>query len=90
MRFQPGAEGPVHTIDREQLWMQTAGTVTVTADGRVETVTAGQAVILPAGCVRQFRTSGEQAAEALVAMPAGGRASTPDDRTTTHRLPWAE
>lgn len=88
VRMNPGATGPEHVIDREQVWMLTGGSVEVTAGGRTETVSAGQAVVLPAGLLRQFRTTGESA-EALVAMRAGGRAAVAAGEEG-RPLPWAE
>lgn len=83
----PASAGPEHTIDREQVWMVTSGAIEVTADGRTQTVTAGQTVVLPAGAPRQIRTAG-LGAQALVAMAAGGQARTPDSEVA-RPLPWA-
>ncbi|MFI8993614.1 cupin domain-containing protein [Streptomyces sp. NPDC053542] len=87
VRMDPGAAGPEHAVDREQVWTVTDGSVEVTAAGRTETVAAGQTVVLPAGVVRQFRTAGEPC-EAMVAMRAGGRASVPGSEGD-RPLPWA-
>ncbi|GAB3883388.1 cupin domain-containing protein [Kibdelosporangium lantanae] len=83
-----GTEGPVHAIDREQVWMPVTGRFTVTADGRTEVVETGQSVILPAGETRQIRAH-DGAVEAVVCMAVGGFASIPggDDRIP---LPWAQ
>ncbi|GAB7030418.1 cupin domain-containing protein [Streptomyces sp. NPDC021749] len=88
VRMEPGSAGPEHVIDREQVWMLTAGSIEVTAGGRTETVATGQTVVVPAGVVRQFRT-GEEPAEALVAMSASGRATVPGGGES-RALPWAE
>ncbi|MGP3924359.1 cupin domain-containing protein [Streptomyces sp. 8N616] len=88
VRMAAGAEGPVHEIDREQVWTLLSGSLTVTVGGRTETVGEGKTVIVPAGAERRFRTKGEPA-EALVAMAAGGTASTPGS-AERRRLPWAE
>ena len=88
VRVRAGVEGPVHVIDREQVWMPVAGSFAITVDGDTARVGAGQAVIVPAGATRQVRAA-DGPAEALVCMPVGGQATIPgsDDR---HRLPWAE
>jgi quercetin dioxygenase-like cupin family protein len=88
VRMEPGAEGPVHSIDREQVWMPLVGSFAITVNGDTATVAAGQTAILPAGVFRQIQAA-EGPAEALVCMPVGGQATVPgsDDR---HRLPWAE
>ncbi|GAA3750317.1 hypothetical protein GCM10022225_38230 [Plantactinospora mayteni] len=87
VRMAPDAAGPVHAIDREQVWMPLAGSFAVTVDGRTRVVGAGQAAILPAGVVRQIR-SGAEPAEALVCMPVGGTATVPDS-PEPRELPWA-
>ncbi|MER5476651.1 cupin domain-containing protein [Streptomyces sp. NPDC002734] len=83
-----GAATPVHLIDREQVWMPLSGEFQVEVEGAVERAKAGQAVLLPAGAVRQVTAVGGPA-QALVAMPAGGRAMLPggEDKIA---LPWAE
>ncbi|MET7519977.1 hypothetical protein ABZS88_42765 [Streptomyces sp. NPDC005480] len=57
-------------------------------DGKTEQVKAGQAFILPAGAVRQFKAFGGPA-EALVAMAVGGKAMMPGSGNKSP-LPWAE
>ncbi|MBO4210453.1 cupin domain-containing protein [Micromonospora echinofusca] len=87
VRLPVGAVGPVHTIDREQVWMPVSGSLTVTVADRTEVVHAGQALILPADAVRQIRAT-DAPAEVLVCMVTGGTAALPgsDER---HPLPWA-
>ncbi|HEY1699916.1 MAG TPA: hypothetical protein VGG75_09435 [Trebonia sp.] len=52
-----------------------------------EKVSAGQALVVPAGSVRQFRSTGEPL-EALVAMQAGARVSVPGTEGA-NPIPWA-
>ncbi|MQY14278.1 hypothetical protein SRB5_44410 [Streptomyces sp. RB5] len=87
VRLEPGALGPVHGIDREQVWAVLSGTLGVTCDGRDATLSAGDTVVVPPDVMRQFRSAGE-AVEAVVSMAHGGVALTPDGRK--HPLPWAE
>jgi quercetin dioxygenase-like cupin family protein len=82
------AKGPVHVIDREQVWVTLSGTVEFEADGSTELVRTGQAVILSAGEVRQVRVV-DGPVEALVCMPVGGFATAPGS-DEQHPLPWAE
>ncbi|MFE9659082.1 cupin domain-containing protein [Streptomyces sp. NPDC005955] len=82
------ASTPVHAIDREQVWMPLSGRFEVEAEGGVERAGVGQALVLPAGAVRKVTAVGG-AAEALVAMVAGGRAVVPG-RDDGIPLPWAE
>jgi quercetin dioxygenase-like cupin family protein len=86
--MQPGAEGPVHAIDREQIWMPLKGSLAFTANGETTTLSAGQAAILPANETRQVKVVNGPA-EALVCMPIGAHATIPGN-TTQHPLPWAE
>lgn len=88
VRMEPDTAGPEHVIDREQVWMLVGGSIEVTCADRSETVSSGQAVVLPAGATRRIRTRAESA-EALVAMPVGGRAALPGSAEEL-RLPWAE
>lgn len=91
VRMAPGAAGPEHSVDQEQVWTVTAGALTVTAGERAgertETVSAGRTVMLPAGVLRRIRTGADEGAEALVAMPAGGLVSATGQETRP--LPWA-
>ncbi|MDA0566654.1 cupin domain-containing protein [Streptomonospora sp. S1-112] len=88
VRMEAGSAGPEHSIDREQVWTVTSGSMEVTSAGRTETVAAGQAVVLPADTVRRVR-AGAEPVEALVAMPVGGRAFVPGS-SEARPLPWAE
>ncbi|WP_202818895.1 cupin domain-containing protein [Actinosynnema sp. ALI-1.44] len=86
--MRAGTQGPVHAIDREQVWVALSGAIEFVVDDGVKLVRTGQAAIVPAGEVRQVRVV-EGPAEALVCMSAGGFATVPgsDER---HPLPWAE
>ncbi|HLU28077.1 MAG TPA: cupin domain-containing protein [Glycomyces sp.] len=77
--------GPEHVIDREQIWMVTAGSIEVTADGRTERVDRGQTLVLPAGAVRAVKTTDEPA-KAFVAMAADGGVLIEGERRP---VPWA-
>lgn len=88
VRMEPGQAGPVHAIDREQVWMVTSGALEVTAERETRTATAGQALLLPPGGMRQLRAAGDGGVEALVAMRAGGSAEL--ESGEKRPLPWAE
>jgi quercetin dioxygenase-like cupin family protein len=88
VRMPAGARGPVHSVDREQLWLPVDGTFEITIDGAAHTAVAGQVAIIPAGVVRQIRPV-DGPAEAVVCMAAGGVASVPGE-TATRPLPWAQ
>ncbi|MDT0320132.1 cupin domain-containing protein [Streptomyces millisiae] len=92
VRMAPGARGPWHSVDREQVWLPLTGTLAVTSgDGTAEPwhVGPGQAAVLPAGEPRQVSTAGGEAVEALVCMTAGGRA-TVTETGEIRTIPWAE
>lgn len=82
-----GQQGPVHAIDREQVWMPLSGSFEVTAGDETVRASAGQALVLPAGVVRQV-SAVEGPARALVCMAAEGRASVPGGEKDIP-LPWA-
>jgi quercetin dioxygenase-like cupin family protein len=88
VRMEPAAAGPAHLVDRDQVYLVTAGSLTVVAGGEETLALAGDAVVIPAGTVRQIRNQGEVTAIAVVCMTAGGRVTMPDgaDRGL---LPWA-
>jgi quercetin dioxygenase-like cupin family protein len=82
-----GGQSPVHVIDKDQVWMPITGSFEFTVDGDTEQVSAGQALVVKAGSVRQFRSLGEPL-EALVAMPAGAQVSIPGTEGS-NPVPWA-
>lgn len=82
-----GGESPVHVIDKDQVWMPIAGSFEFTIDGETRKVSANQALVVPAGSVRQFRSIGEPL-EALVAMQAGALVSIPGTEGS-NPVPWA-
>ncbi|MEV4317293.1 cupin domain-containing protein [Actinocrispum sp. NPDC049592] len=86
--MQPGAQGPVHAIDREQVWLPLTGELAFTVDGETMSVPAGQAAILPAGEVRQVAVVAGPV-QAVVCMAVGGHATVPGS-ADRHPLPWAE
>jgi quercetin dioxygenase-like cupin family protein len=86
--MQPGAQGPVHAIDREQVWMPLSGSLEFIVDGESTVVGPGQAAILPVGEVRQVKVV-DGPAEAMVCMAVGGAATVPGN-SERHPLPWAE
>lgn len=87
VEMEVGQQGPVHEIDREQVWMPLSGSFEVTAGEESVRASAGQALVLPAGVTRQV-SAVEGPARALVCMAAGGRASVPGGERGIP-LPWA-
>ncbi|MER7504727.1 cupin domain-containing protein [Nonomuraea pusilla] len=75
---RPGAAGPVHDFDREQIWSWVAGTATVELGGERFAVAAGDTVVMPARTPRRVLAGPDAGYTALVTAPAGARASTPE------------
>jgi quercetin dioxygenase-like cupin family protein len=85
--MQPGASGPAHAIDREQVYLVTDGQLTIEIGGQEHPAAAGDAVIIPAGITRQVRCPDSAPATAVVSMAVGGRVTVGgEDRGL---LPWA-
>ncbi|MFC4011861.1 cupin domain-containing protein [Nonomuraea purpurea] len=72
---KPGAEGPVHTIDGEQVWSWVGGSAVVELAGERYTVAAGDTVVMPAGVVRRVVAGPGGGYSAIVTAPAGVRAA---------------
>lgn len=90
VRMEPGAAGPLHAMDREQIWVPLTGALLIAAgDAEPRRVAPGQAAILAAGEVRRIAVAGEAPAEALVCTANGGRATLPGTGEV-RAVPWAE
>ncbi|MFG1704880.1 cupin domain-containing protein [Nonomuraea sp. M3C6] len=74
---RPGAEGPVHDFDCEQVWSWLAGGAVVELGDERFVVAAGDTVVMPARTVRRVLAS-DSGYTAVVAAPAGARAFTAD------------
>ena len=86
--MDPGASGPAHSIDVEQVWTVLHGRAEVTVAGDVLAIAEGDTIVLPAGVLRRMATA-EAAFEALVAAAPGGRALLADG-TDRGVPPWME
>jgi quercetin dioxygenase-like cupin family protein len=87
LAMQPGATGPAHAIDREQVYLVTDGQLTIEMGGQEHPAGAGDAVIIPAGVTRQVRSQGSAPVAAVVSMAVGGRVTV--DGEDRGLLPWA-
>jgi quercetin dioxygenase-like cupin family protein len=82
-----GKSSPLHTIDRDQVWMPTKGAFTFVADSQTSIVQVGDALVVPGGVLREFTASAGDA-EAVVAMLPDGNAITgAGDKLP---VPWAQ
>ncbi|MCW0214050.1 MAG: cupin domain-containing protein [Pseudonocardia sp.] len=75
-RMEPGQAGPLHRMDREQVWTVVEGGVGVEFDGASYDLGPGDTVVIPADSLRRIAT--ERGASVLVTCPAGARAVLPD------------
>ena len=83
----PGASGPVHALDTEQIVVVLSGRLTATVDGESRVLQAGDAVALPAGVERQFANPHDGPVVALSAALPGSVATLADRPPMP--VPWA-
>ena len=74
VHMEPGASGPPHRFDVEQVWTVLAGAATVELDGEEHEVGPGDSVVMPAGVPRRIH-AGSDGVTTVVAAPAGARAT---------------
>lgn len=74
----PGKSNPPHAFDTEQVWTVVDGSATVDLDGEKITVASGDTVVMPAEVPRRVFADSADGFAAIVAAPAGTRASSPD------------
>jgi quercetin dioxygenase-like cupin family protein len=77
MDITPGAAGPAHAYDTEQVWTVIAGQATVELDGGPVTVAAGDTLLIPAGAARQMIADPQDGVSAISVTPAGTHAYSP-------------
>ncbi|MET8862212.1 cupin [Nonomuraea sp. NPDC004580] len=75
---RPGAVGPVHDFDCEQVWSWVAGAASVELGGLTYAVAAGDTVVMPARTVRRVLADPDAGYSAVVTAPAGARALAAD------------
>jgi quercetin dioxygenase-like cupin family protein len=77
MDITPGAAGPVHAYDTEQVWTVISGAARVELDGGAVTVAPGDTLVIPAGATRQMIADSQAGVSAISITPAGTRAYSP-------------
>ncbi|REE96970.1 cupin domain-containing protein [Thermomonospora umbrina] len=83
----PGARGPLHSFDAEQIWAVVEGGATVELDGASFAVEPGDTVVLPAGTTRRINADTDHGFAAIVSAPAGAEARV-DGSPDTVVPPW--
>jgi mannose-6-phosphate isomerase-like protein (cupin superfamily) len=87
LTLAPGLESDQsHTLDRDEVFMVSSGQVRFGPEGPV--LSAGDAVVVPAGQPIQVANPGPEPAEVFVAIAAGFTA-TMADGTAVATPPWA-
>ena len=75
---KPGAQGPEHDFDTEQVWSWIAGTATVELGGERFEVGPGDTVVMPPHVKRRILAAPATGYTAVVTAAAGARATTAD------------
>jgi quercetin dioxygenase-like cupin family protein len=75
VEMAPGAVGPEHVVDVEQVWTTLSGAATFMLGGESIEVGVGDTVVLPADIARQVRADPDSGFGAIVTAPAGARAN---------------
>lgn len=87
VEMAPGAQGPLHSVDVEQVVVVLEGAVEAAIDGRAYEAAVGDALILPAHAGRRLVNAGRAPALLLVSALPGGRAKVGDGDPVA--IPWA-
>lgn len=87
VKMTAGSVGPLHAFDVDQIWTVEDGAATVRASGVEYLVEAGDTLVMPAGQLREIHADTGADFTALVAAPAGARASLADG-TDRGVPPW--
>jgi quercetin dioxygenase-like cupin family protein len=75
--MRPGASGPLHAFESEQVWTVVEGGATVELDGEALTVEPGDTVVMPPAVLRRVRADPGSGFAAVVAARPGAPATTP-------------
>ncbi|RZJ44383.1 MAG: cupin domain-containing protein [Brevundimonas sp.] len=87
VEMTPGAVGPEHRFDVEQIWTLVAGAGDVVIEGLSQAVGPGDTVVLRAGELRQVRADAVTGLQAFVVAPGQARAILADG-TDRGVPPW--
>ncbi len=76
--MRPGQAGPPHAFDSDQVWTVLDGGATVELDGCPLAIARGDTIIMSAGTPRRVVADPDTGLAAIVAAPAGARATLTD------------
>ncbi|GAA2106968.1 cupin domain-containing protein [Actinomadura alba] len=85
--MRPGAQGPLHVFDTEQIWSVVGGAATVELDGETFGVGPGDTVVMPPAVQRQITADPLAGFAAVVTAAGNARAGLPDG-TDRGVPPW--
>jgi quercetin dioxygenase-like cupin family protein len=86
VEMAPGASGPVHVMDGEQIWTVLDGAAVVTVDDEQVEAAVGDTVVLEAGRTRRIAADPGRGLTAIVTGPGADVASGPGREPTVP--PW--
>ena len=78
-RQEPGAVGPPHLHDREEVMVQLSGSARVVVEEEVFELSPGDALVVPADAEHRVEGVGDSGGEWLIVAPAGVRFFPPAD-----------
>jgi quercetin dioxygenase-like cupin family protein len=82
-----GAKGPLHTVNREEIFHLLTGELLITLDGRTERITAGDTAIINPGATLGIENPTQETATAWITTSIGLQAELADGSVLTP--PWA-
>ena len=88
-RQEPGAVGPPHLHDREEVMVQLSGSARVAVGGEVFELSPGDALIVAPNAEHRVEGVGDSGGEWLIVAPAGVRFFSPADGREVSPS-WAE
>ena len=88
VEMAPGAAGPLHSADREQVLVVVAGRLDATIEGSEQTLEPGGSAILPAGVERRLVNASDEPLTMLVCSRPGGQATGAGKDPVP--IPWAQ
>lgn len=89
IQVEAGIVGEPHRLDREEVFIVLEGGLTVHVNDEEATLHTGDSLAVPADALLQVGNRGTMAAQAIVCVPAGFRATMGDGRELG-TPPWAK
>lgn len=88
LEVDPGAISQSHQIDREEIFILLAGSLTFTITGQENILTTGDALSIPPHSLFSIANNGTETALAIVCLPVGVNATDAQGNPLT-TAPWA-